>query len=224
MPAPAIAQTVAITGGKVYPVSGPPIENATVVIVDGKITAVGANVTVPAGAATVDAKGKWVTPGLIIGASALGLVETDADPGTNDTRAKGDHNVAAAFRAWEGLNPESVLFSPARNAGLTTAIALPGGGLISGQAAAIDLVNGATGKAITRKAPVAMVANLGSAQAADTTRARRAVHALPRSAGRCEGLRDEEAGLRARGDARVTRWASCSSKRCSPWSAARCCC
>ena len=40
-----------------------------------------------------------------------------ADPGTNDTRAKGDHNVAAAFRAWEGLNPESVLFSPARNAG-----------------------------------------------------------------------------------------------------------
>jgi imidazolonepropionase-like amidohydrolase len=168
-PATSFAQTVAITGGKVYPVSGPPIENATVVIVDGKITAVGANVTVPAGAATVDAKGKWVTPGLIIGASALGLVETNADPGTNDTRAKGDHNVAAAFRAWEGLNPESVLFSPARNAGLTTAIALPGGGLISGQAAAIDLINAGTGKAITRKAPVAMVANLGSAQAADTS-------------------------------------------------------
>ena len=115
--------------------------------------------------------------------------------------AKGDHNVAAAFRAWEGLNPESVLFSPARNDGVTTAVALPGGGLVSGQAAAIDLINGATGKAIIRKAPVAMVANLGSAQAADTTRARRAVHALPRSAGRCEGLRDEEAGLRARGDA-----------------------
>jgi imidazolonepropionase-like amidohydrolase len=168
MPAPAAAQTVAITGGKVYPVSGPPIENATVVIVDGKITAVGASVTVPAGAATVDAKGKWVTPGLIIGASALGLVETGADPATNDTRAKGDHNVAAAFRAWEGFNPESVLFSPARNAGLTTAIALPGGGLISGQGAAVDL-GGATGKTLVRKAPVAMVANLGSAQAADTT-------------------------------------------------------
>jgi imidazolonepropionase-like amidohydrolase len=168
MPAPVIAQTVAITGGKVYPVSGPPIENATVVIVDGKITAVGANVTVPAGAATVDAKGKWVTPGLIIGASALGLVETAADPGTNDARAKGDRNVAAAFRAWEGFNPESVLFSPARNAGLTTAIALPGGGLISGQGAAFDL-GGAAGKTLIRKAPVAMVANLGSAQAADTS-------------------------------------------------------
>jgi imidazolonepropionase-like amidohydrolase len=49
------------------------------------------------------------------------------------------------------------------------AIAFPGGGLISGQAAAIDLVNGGSGKAITRKAPVAMVANLGSSQAADTT-------------------------------------------------------
>jgi imidazolonepropionase-like amidohydrolase len=167
-PVHAIAQTVAITGGKVYPVSGAPIENATVVIVDGKITAVGANVTVPAGATTVDAKGKWVTPGLINGATALGLVEVGADPGSNDTRAKGDHNVAAAFRAWEGLNAESVMFSPARNAGITTAISLPSGGLISGQAAAIDTI-GATGKEMIRKAPVAMVANLGSAQAAEAT-------------------------------------------------------
>ena len=216
MPAPAIAQTVAITGGKVYPVSGPPIENATVVIVDGKITAVGANVTVPAGAATVDAKGKWVTPGLIIGASALGLVETNADPGTNDTRAKGDHNVAAAFRAWEGLNPESVLFSPARNAGVDHAIALPGGGLIGGQAAAIDLVNGANGKAITRKAPVAMVANLGSAQAADTT-ARGELFMRFR-----EVLDDAKTYAtkkwRTRAAGRVSMpWASFSSKRCSRW-------
>jgi imidazolonepropionase-like amidohydrolase len=167
-PATTFAQTVAITGGKVYPVSGPPIENATVVIVDGKITAVGANVTVPAGATTVDAKGKWVTPGLINGATALGLVEVGADPGSNDARAKGDHNVAAAFRAWEGLNAGSVMFSPARNAGITTAVSLPSGGMISGQAAAIDTV-GATAKELVRKAPVAMVANLGSAQAADAT-------------------------------------------------------
>ena len=46
----ASAQTVAITGGKVYPVSGPPIENATVLVVNGRITAVGASVQVPANA------------------------------------------------------------------------------------------------------------------------------------------------------------------------------
>ena len=62
--APAAAETVAITGGKVYTVSGPPIENGTVVIRDGKIAAVGTGVAVPAGARVVDAAGKWVTPGL----------------------------------------------------------------------------------------------------------------------------------------------------------------
>ena len=48
------AQTVAITGGKVYPVSGPAIENGTVVITNGKISAVGANVPIPAGAPAMD--------------------------------------------------------------------------------------------------------------------------------------------------------------------------
>ena len=45
------SQTIAITNGKVYPVSGPPINNGTVLIRDGLIVAVGAQVTVPAGAA-----------------------------------------------------------------------------------------------------------------------------------------------------------------------------
>ena len=60
---PAGAQTVAITGGKVYPVSGPPIEGGTVLIVNGKITAVGTSVAIPAGAQRIDATGKIVTPG-----------------------------------------------------------------------------------------------------------------------------------------------------------------
>src|SRR6185312_3214574 len=63
VPNGASAQTIAITGGKVYPVSGPPIENGTVLIKDGKIVAVGASVTVPSDAEKVDASGKWVTPG-----------------------------------------------------------------------------------------------------------------------------------------------------------------
>ena len=66
MPAtPAAAQTIAITGGKVYPVSGPLVENGTVIITNGKIAAVGANVPIPAGAQRIDATGKIVTPGFV---------------------------------------------------------------------------------------------------------------------------------------------------------------
>ena len=72
------AQTVAIVGGTVYPVSGPRIEHGTVLIRDGRIVAVGANVAVPAGATTIDATGKWVTPGLINASTSVGLVEVNA--------------------------------------------------------------------------------------------------------------------------------------------------
>src|SRR4030065_2683791 len=70
-----LAQTIAITGGTVYPVSGPKIEHATGLIRDGKIAAIGTAVTVPADATRIDATGKWVTPGLIDGARQMGLVE-----------------------------------------------------------------------------------------------------------------------------------------------------
>src|SRR6476469_988577 len=69
----ATAQTIAITGGKVYPVSGPVIENGTVVITNGKISAVGANVPIPAGAQRIDATGKIVTPGFVNSSTQLGV-------------------------------------------------------------------------------------------------------------------------------------------------------
>ena len=154
------AQTVAITGGTVYPVRGPKMENATVVIVDGKITAVGAGAAVPAGATVIDARGKWVTPGLINAGTELGLVEVGAVSDTRDNSARGEKGVAAFFQPWEGLNAYSVMIPQARNDGLTTVVALPQGGWVSGQAALIDLT-GATAEALVRKAPVAMVAAVG---------------------------------------------------------------
>ncbi|HMF58822.1 MAG TPA: hypothetical protein VK595_00540, partial [Vicinamibacterales bacterium] len=63
MQAPAPGETIAITNGRVLPVSGPPIERGTVLIVNGKIAAVGTTVTVPPGARVIDATGKVVTPG-----------------------------------------------------------------------------------------------------------------------------------------------------------------
>src|SRR5438128_7356354 len=83
------AQTIAITGGKVYPVSGPPIENGTVVITNGKIAAVGANVAVPAGAQRIDATGKIVTPGFVNSATQLGVQEISAVSDTRDMSARG---------------------------------------------------------------------------------------------------------------------------------------
>ena len=159
----AYAQTVAITGGRVHPVIGPMIENGTVLFRDGTIVAVGANVAIPADAQRIDATGKVVTPGLVNAATQLTLVEIGAVPGTRDAQARGRDGVAAAFRPWEGLNPTSVLISPARNAGVTTVLVVPSGGLISGQAGVIHLVAGTAAEMVLR-APVAMVATLGPAQ------------------------------------------------------------
>ena len=81
--APVGAQTIAITGGKVYPVSGPPIEGGTVVIVNGRITTVGRNVAIPAGARRIDATGKIVTPGFVNSSTQLGVQEVAQVSDTN---------------------------------------------------------------------------------------------------------------------------------------------
>ncbi len=160
---PLAAQTIAITGGKVYPVSGPPIEGGTVVITNGRITAVGINVPIPAGAQRIDATGKVVTPGFINSSTQLGVQEVSQVGDTRDMSARGKDNVAAAFTVWEGLNPNSVMLAPARKEGITSFVVLPTGGLVSGQAALVDVVPGTTTDMIIR-APVAMVAEIGDAR------------------------------------------------------------
>lgn len=165
---PAVAQTIAITGGRVFPVSGPVIESGTVLIRDGRIVAVGADVAVPADARRVDATGKWVTPGLLDAATHLGVVEIGAVGETRDFAARGRDAIAAAFRVADGLNPRSVLIDQAREGGVTSVLVLPAGGLVAGQAAVIDLLEGADATEMIVRSPVAMVAQLESPQAAGT--------------------------------------------------------
>ena len=162
-PSVVAAQTVAIVGGKVYPVSAPPIDNGTVLIRDGRIVAVGASVTVPAGAQRIDAAGKIVTPGFVNGASRVGLEEIGSVSATREMFARGRDRVAAAFRPWEGLNPRSVLIEQTRDAGITAVVAMPAGGLISGQAGVLRLVGGGGVSDMLLRGPVGMVANLGPA-------------------------------------------------------------
>jgi imidazolonepropionase-like amidohydrolase len=163
--APAAAQTVAIVGGTVYPVSGPPIERGTVLMRNGRIVAVGADVAVPADARRIDATGKVVTPGFINAGTQIGVVEVGSVRDTRDATARGRESVAAAFTVWEGYNPASVNVTPARQDGVTSAIVLPSGGLISGQAAVVDL-DGRTLADVVRRPSAAMVAAVGDARAA----------------------------------------------------------
>jgi imidazolonepropionase-like amidohydrolase len=174
-----LAQTIAITGGTVYPVSGPKIDNATVLIRDGRIAAVGANVAVPAGAVRIDATGKWVTPGLIDAAGQMGLTEIGAVQGTNEAFQR-TSEVAASFNVAEGINPASALIPVTRIEGITSTLAWPRGQLIGGQGVMIDL-DGATIEAMLVKSPTAIVADLS------------------------EGSKDEGGGSRAGAAARLRR-------------------
>ncbi len=162
---PASAETIAITGAKVYPVSGPPIDGATVVVEDGKIAAVGAGVAVPAGARTIDATGKVVTPGLFDSSSRIGLVEIDAYDDTVDSRVE-DDRITAAFKVVDGLNPQATNVAVTRVEGITRTVVMPRAGksLIAGRAALIDLGAVAVPDpyAMVEREPVAMVAVLGS--------------------------------------------------------------
>lgn len=152
---PAAAQTIAITGGTVHPVSGPAIPNGTVLIQDGRIAAVGANVAIPAGAVRIDATGKTVTPGLFESATNIALVEVDAVGATNDYRMDDEDHVAAAFNVADGINPRSMVIPVIRISGVTTTVSRPSGGLIAGQGIAIDLIGDRVDEMAIRS-PIAM--------------------------------------------------------------------
>jgi imidazolonepropionase-like amidohydrolase len=161
--APAAAQTIAITGGTVIPVSGPRIPNGTVVIRDGRIVAVGAGVAIPEGAQRIDATGKWVTPGLFESSTNLGLTEVGSVDETNDYRIRepqGGDQVAAAFNVADGINPRSMVIPVTRIAGVTTVVSRPSGGLIAGQAIAIDLLGNRVEDMLI-VSPLAMFASMG---------------------------------------------------------------
>lgn len=147
------AQTIAITGGTVLPVSGPKIKNGTVIIKNGKITAVGGPETVvPADAKKIDAAGKWVTPGFVNASTATGLVDVGFSADANESRAEGKDNVAASFQPWLAYNPANVLIPAGREFGITSAIIWPGGGLIAGQGAVVDLAGTSLAEALVRPA------------------------------------------------------------------------
>ncbi|HSU13324.1 amidohydrolase family protein [Longimicrobium sp.] len=158
--APAAAQTVAIEGGTVYTAAGAPIRGGTVLIQDGRISAVGAGIAIPAGAVRIDARGKWVTPGLFESSTNLGLVEVGGVQETNDFRMQDTDRVAAGFNVADGLNPRSMVIPVTRIAGVTTAVSRPTGGLIAGQGVLLDL-DGSRVETMLIRNPAGMWASIG---------------------------------------------------------------
>jgi imidazolonepropionase-like amidohydrolase len=137
-PPPGPQGTFAIRGGHVVTVSGADVPNGTVVISGGKITAVGANVQVPANAKVIDATGLMVYPGMIETGSSVGLSEIGQGAvATVDISEVGSFNPNA--QAFFGIDPHSAHIGVARVVGITTVVSRPTGGIISGQAALMNL-------------------------------------------------------------------------------------
>lgn len=167
--ATARAQTV-LKGAQVHTVSGPIIEKGVVIIgKDGRIAAVGGpQLAIPDGAKVVDASGMVVTPGLVDAHTELGLVEISAVANTRDANPGGKDidgldSIRAAFQAWDGFNPASVAIPITRTGGVTSAVIVPRGGLVSGQSAWIDLGQTSVGYARVVRRPTALYINLGAA-------------------------------------------------------------
>jgi imidazolonepropionase-like amidohydrolase len=139
--APLAAQTTAITHAKlVIGDGGAPVEDGTVVIAGGRVTAAGRGVAVPAGARIIDAQGKWVSPGLVAGFTRLGVIEVDGVRETNDANAA-QSDFSAALDISAAVNPRETPIAINRAEGITRAVVAPDTGktIFGGQGAIIDL-------------------------------------------------------------------------------------
>ena len=162
-------RTFAIRGAKVVPVSSAPIENATVVVSRGIITAVGANVTIPPDAWVIEGKGLTVYPGLIDGFTDVGVApatspapaaDSGARPQPAISRGPEDRPATTPWRiAADEVNPMDPRVETWRAAGFTTVVAAPKGGMFPGQAAVLDLGGERAGDLVV-KSPVAIPVSL----------------------------------------------------------------
>lgn len=163
----AAAQTTAIVGGTVH-TAGPAgsLEDATILIEDGIITAVGENVAAPSGARIINVAGKIVTPGLFTPYGQMGLREVGFSAGPLDAVQRGDR-FTASFDVADAFNRRGTMIAVNRIEGVTRALAAPQAAgndgtfsshVISGLAAVVSL--GDDTDPITRRA-AALVVNLG---------------------------------------------------------------
>ncbi|HEY9236443.1 MULTISPECIES: amidohydrolase [Phenylobacterium] len=125
------SRPTALVGATIFTGTGERIENGTVLIRDGRIEAVGAAVVPPAAYDLVDAKGKFVTPGLIDAHSHLGVYPSPSVDAHSDGNELTDPNTAGVW-AEHSVWPQDPGFNRARAGGVTTIMVLPGSGNLIG--------------------------------------------------------------------------------------------
>jgi imidazolonepropionase-like amidohydrolase len=130
-------KTVAIVDATIYPVTSASIENGVLLVENGIIKAVGAEVTIPQDAIQISAKGKSIYPGFIESHSQLGLTEIAAVRATRDFREPGMFNPNV--KSFVSINMENVILPVTRTGGVLVALSAPSGGLISGQSSIVQL-------------------------------------------------------------------------------------
>jgi imidazolonepropionase-like amidohydrolase len=156
-------QYFAIRGAKVFPVSGPPIENAIIVIARGLITAIGKDIAIPPEAWVVDGKGLTVYPGLVDSFTDVGIpvaptASGEGGPRRSQEGARGPEDRPAST-PWRSAADEVSLSDKRietwRSGGFTTVVSAPKGGIFPGQAAVLDLAGERAGDLVV-KSPVAI--------------------------------------------------------------------
>src|SRR2546425_5118603 len=159
-------QYFAIRGAKVVSVSGPPVENATIVVSRGLITAVGKDLAIPPEAWVIEGKGLTVYPGLIDSFTDVGIPA--APPAVGEGGARGSQERARGpedrpySTPWRSGADEVSLgdkrIETWRSAGFTTVVSAPKGGIFPGQAAVLDLAGNRAGDMVVRAAVAVPVA------------------------------------------------------------------
>ncbi len=154
------ANSVAIVGGRVVPITGAPVDSGTVLIADGRIVAAGRDVSVPGDARVIDATGGWVLPGFVEAHGHVGVHEEGEGWAGNDTNEMTEP-VTAHVRALDAINPADVGFRDAISGGVLAVNVNPGSGNpIGGQTAALKCW-GRTVDEMLLKAPAGMKSALG---------------------------------------------------------------
>ncbi len=157
------AATLAIVHARAWTMTtAAPIDDATIIVADGRVVSVSTGGSPPSGATVVDARGRIVTPGLMSGGTQLGLAEVAGAADTDD-RSVATGPLGAAFDIQYALDANSVLLPVARADGLTRAMDMPGGAAVApftGLGAILHLVPGAD---IVERPRAAVFATVGDA-------------------------------------------------------------
>ncbi len=136
-PAPAQRQAILLQDATVHTVTNGVLKDTDVLLVDGKISAIGADLAVPAGAQVLSLQGKQLYPGLVALANQLGLTEIEAVRSTDDTTEV--TNTNPDIKAQVAYNADSEVVPTIRANGFSYSLVYPNGSLIMGQSALMQL-------------------------------------------------------------------------------------